>query len=625
MAVTAEEVRIIVDAATDKAIKGLKNTDKQSNSLFNSFKKLAGPLAVGAVVAGFVKATKVAKELIDAYSVQEQAETALTAAIKATGREGEITLTSMKDYASSLQEVTLFGDEAILSGQALLQSLADLDQEGLQTVTPHVLDFATAMGVDVKSAMSLVGKTLGSSTNALARYGIEIDTSLSKSEKLAQLTEQLESKFGGMAEAAGDTATGDIVQLTNAMGDFEESLGRVVAEGINPFVRSLTDMVAELTESLDATSDLQASIDQYKETGRVVGDLEQLERDLATTREKLITQPYNIILLEQVSALEKAIVAEKTRNVGLEYATERIEAQVESEKKLAEQQENTAKALAEYLELVDKEFAKTSEGQLQALENEIKMWEAYAETAVNTSDEVNTILQAKRDELARLTEEENTILEDAQNLRDEQLARERDRYAELGEAVKERVDREKAAQEELRREYEETALTVISTTGDLVSSFAEAVASGEGFSKALGAFAKDAAVTILKTLGERAAAQAALLYASALVPGGQVNLPAAAAYTTASLGAFAAAGAVSAFATGGDFVTKGPQLIQVGDNPGGRERVQVTPLSSPNINGPQTAQQPIQFILNGRVIGEALGDLTDRNQMLINQKAVVRR
>lgn len=41
------------------------------------------------------------------------------------------------------------------------------------------------------------------------------------------------------------------------------------------------------------------------------------------------------------------------------------------------------------------------------------------------------------------------------------------------------------------------------------------------------------------------------------------------------------------FATGGDFVTSGPQMIMVGDNPGGRERVQVTPLSSPNINGPQ--------------------------------------
>jgi hypothetical protein len=45
--------------------------------------------------------------------------------------------------------------------------------------------------------------------------------------------------------------------------------------------------------------------------------------------------------------------------------------------------------------------------------------------------------------------------------------------------------------------------------------------------------------------------------------------------------------ALSKFATGGDFVTSGPQMIMVGDNPGGQERVQVTPISSPNINGPQ--------------------------------------
>jgi hypothetical protein len=41
------------------------------------------------------------------------------------------------------------------------------------------------------------------------------------------------------------------------------------------------------------------------------------------------------------------------------------------------------------------------------------------------------------------------------------------------------------------------------------------------------------------------------------------------------------------FARGGDFVTSGPQMIMVGDNPGGQERVQVTPLSSPNFEGPQ--------------------------------------
>jgi hypothetical protein len=54
------------------------------------------------------------------------------------------------------------------------------------------------------------------------------------------------------------------------------------------------------------------------------------------------------------------------------------------------------------------------------------------------------------------------------------------------------------------------------------------------------------------------------------------------------------------FAKGGDFVTAGPQMIMVGDNPGGRERVQVTPMSSTNYNGPQTGNITIgDTIING--------------------------
>ena len=39
------------------------------------------------------------------------------------------------------------------------------------------------------------------------------------------------------------------------------------------------------------------------------------------------------------------------------------------------------------------------------------------------------------------------------------------------------------------------------------------------------------------------------------------------------------------FARGGDFITNGPQKILVGDNPGGRERVSITPLDSDDIKG----------------------------------------
>jgi hypothetical protein len=49
-------------------------------------------------------------------------------------------------------------------------------------------------------------------------------------------------------------------------------------------------------------------------------------------------------------------------------------------------------------------------------------------------------------------------------------------------------------------------------------------------------------------------------------------------------------------ATGADFVTDGPQLMVVGE--AGREKVQVTPLEGPNIDGPQGG---MTFIFNGNI------------------------
>ena len=56
------------------------------------------------------------------------------------------------------------------------------------------------------------------------------------------------------------------------------------------------------------------------------------------------------------------------------------------------------------------------------------------------------------------------------------------------------------------------------------------------------------------------------------------------------------------FALGADYVTSGPQMIMVGDNPGGKERVQVTPLSSPNIEGPSGSS--ITVNVSGNVMSQ---------------------
>ena len=73
-----------------------------------------------------------------------------------------------------------------------------------------------------------------------------------------------------------------------------------------------------------------------------------------------------------------------------------------------------------------------------------------------------------------------------------------------------------------------------------------------------------------------------------------------------------ALGDFDALAQGGDFVTSGPKMIMGGDNPGGQEHVQVTPLSSPNTSGPQS--NPINISITGNVLSSDYveGELADQ-------------
>jgi len=54
-------------------------------------------------------------------------------------------------------------------------------------------------------------------------------------------------------------------------------------------------------------------------------------------------------------------------------------------------------------------------------------------------------------------------------------------------------------------------------------------------------------------------------------------------------------------ATGADFITQGRQTLTVGDNPTGRERVQVTPLG--NSGGGGGGDSSITINLNGNILG----------------------
>ena len=252
----AEELRVVINAEVEKALRDLGLLEKQTDKNEKSFEKFAqSATKIGKTMSLAVTAplTAAAAAFVNLADKQIQAEAALGNALRATGQEVDGTVASLKDYTAQLQDATTYGDEAQLSALALVTQLSNLNEAGLKQVLPGLLDFSTAMGVDLQTAASLVGKTLGSSTNALSRYGIELDATASTSQKLAQLTDQLQSKFGGAAATAAQAGLGPFRQLKNSVGDLGEEFGTLLLPAIDDVIGVISDVVKWMSSLDDDT------------------------------------------------------------------------------------------------------------------------------------------------------------------------------------------------------------------------------------------------------------------------------------------------------------------------------------------------------------------------------------
>lgn len=203
----------------------------------DSFISLAGALGL-AYSAGQIKSFLT--ESVKAYQEQLKNENSLTQAL---GRRSQ----ALIDQASALQYVVNIGDEEILRGQGLL-AMFGLTEKQILNLTPAMLNFAKAQGVDVSVAAKLLSKTIGSSTNALSRYGIEITGAVGSNERLESALTALNNKFGGQAEAMAK-AEGDIVGVTLALGDMKEEIGKLIIES-DGASSSIKKLIIDATEGL---------------------------------------------------------------------------------------------------------------------------------------------------------------------------------------------------------------------------------------------------------------------------------------------------------------------------------------------------------------------------------------
>ncbi len=538
----------------DQATIKTKKLDRQFQSTGKNLIKFASIATAAALaVSGVVR---IVGDLVAAYGEQEDSEARLAAAIQATGKEAVISTAALHDMASELQEVTTFGDEVTISAIAMLQQLSDLGEQGLKQITPVMQDFAAAMRIDLNMAASLIGKTLGSTTNALSRYGIQVDATAPKSEKLAQLTEAMEEKFSGMARAMGKTTLGSIERLNNAMGDLKEEGGKQLLEILNPAITALTNFVTRTLQAWSAQRKLNEAM-----AGEVSSYVEA-QNKIATLNEEIAK--LKTLQLMSDADLAAELIKQKGIHAGAvnSLKTEREEIAIQIE------------LTSQRLRLLDQQSAKLKE-QEEIMAAEVTYSELLVSAKAAELEAEERIAKARAFEQER----DDSLLD---TLNEIALAREEAAEASIKFFANWESGTEKAidSTKKLTKAMEGWLQPLSNFSNQAAMAMGALIVGGEDAAEAFKNAMKDALASAVEGLGQRLSAEAIGLWAASLIPGGQANIPAAIAMSAAATTAFLGAGIIRALAQGGDFFTSGPELMLVGDNPGGVERVRVDPVSS---------------------------------------------
>lgn len=213
---------------------------QKARDQINKIGLAAGAMAAALTFAG-LKAAKAA-------GIQEEAELTLAQAMKQAGTFTEEAYRHNLEYASSLQKMTTYGDEAILGVQKMLTNFG-VEGEMLDQLTKATLDLAAAKGMDLKAAADLVAKSVGSSTNALSRYGITVEGTVGSTERAEMAVQNITALFGGAAQAKAKTYLGQVEQLRNRWGDFVERIGVNVIPVILQLINIISTQVLPKLEN----------------------------------------------------------------------------------------------------------------------------------------------------------------------------------------------------------------------------------------------------------------------------------------------------------------------------------------------------------------------------------------
>ncbi len=238
----------------------LDEAGRTSGARFGRILGGAATAAAGLAIAGIGAVLKTGiQEALDASGGIAQLE----AGIKSTGNVANVSVDGMTNLAGSIQLMSGQTDDSIVAAEQLLLTFTNIRNTDTAKIfddaTLATANMAAKMGGDASSNAILLGKALNDPVNglgALTRAGVQFtDDQKAVIEGLVNtgdvagaqsiILAELNTQFGGAAEAAGKSLPGQLEIAKRKFEDVSQTIAEKLIPAVLPALLKISDVVTE--------------------------------------------------------------------------------------------------------------------------------------------------------------------------------------------------------------------------------------------------------------------------------------------------------------------------------------------------------------------------------------------
>lgn len=362
--------------------------------------------------------------------------------------------------SEELQKTTIFSDDDIQKAQTLaLQYGLTADQ--VERLIPVITNYASATGDSLTGALNNVIGGLEGNAKALKKQGVQLLENVNTSEQLANITDQLTTRFEGQAQVIGETSAGAAAKLANQFDDLQENFGEFVSgftDASATILSFILNGLEPLDDGLDSTGNkLQLTTKQLADFGKGVvnaniallqgqidrlsaagGDVSKLNEQLAKLKNQNFTVEINGLTNEELQAKIKLLEdftfksqeqSEQLRQLNAEAKKRNLDlivsekdlttltvAELEKRKTAIElaSRETNNKSLQDAIEAITKELEARKKAGLEVASNQDK---AYQELLnIQQEFEQKSLESAAKNESEKLEIQRQALLNKAKEI-----------------------------------------------------------------------------------------------------------------------------------------------------------------------------------------------------------------